>query len=612
MLSPLQTQLSPGESQGNRSLPTCPADAPLPSNPPAPPHGTPATPQRRLERRLTLLAASSAGVALLLACTTLVTLEHVRERRTLAGSLAIASGVMLAAGFAGCLFTRRLRRQIAEPLVQLTAIASRVAAERDYTLRVARSPHGDSVELTDAFNDVLAQIQSRDESLRAAHDQLEHRINERTAELAYERDQLRVLLDSSPDVIYFKDLQSRFVRVSRSKAMSMLRHVPGLRERLGLTSPGDKLTPDLLIGMSDADIYTREHASRALADEQRIIETGQPLVGCTEKLTHQDGTVRWALTNKMAWRDKDGRVIGTLGISKDITKLKLAEEKLEQMHRQLLDASRAAGMAEVATGVLHNVGNVLNSVNVSTTLVADTVRHSKCAFVGKLAALLQEHAADLPRFLTQDPRGKVVQPYLTTLAEDLAREQTSVLLELDHLRKNVDHIKEIVAMQQSYARTSGVIEAISIPDLVEDALRMNAGSLSRHDIDIARDYRSRPVVALEKHKVLQVLVNLIRNAKYACDESGRTDKLLTIRIETRGEQVAILVIDNGVGIPPENLARIFNHGFTTRAQGHGFGLHSGANAAKEMGGSLVAHSDGPGLGATFTLTLPFKPAEARS
>jgi signal transduction histidine kinase len=182
-----------------------------------------------------------------------------------------------------------------------------------------------------------------------------------------------------------------------------------------------------------------------------------------------------------------------------------------------------------------------------------------------------------------------------------------MLTELDHLRKNVDHIKDIVAMQQSYAKTSGVIEVMSIPDLLEDALRMNAGSLARHDIELARDYQARPVVALDKHKVLQILVNLIRNAKYACDETGRTDKCITLRITADGRSVSIAVGDNGVGIPAENLTRIFNHGFTTRATGHGFGLHSGALAAKGMGGSLTVHSAGPGQGATFVLTLPLKP-----
>src|SRR6185503_8262435 len=119
--------------------------------------------------------------------------------------------------------------------------------------------------------------------------------------------------------------------------------------------------------------------------------------------------------------------------------------------------------------------------------------------------------------------------------------------------------------------------------------------------------RARPVVTTDKHKVMQILINLVRNAKHACDDSGCTDKIILVRITADEPGVKISVVDNGVGIPAENLLRIFNHGFTTRKTGHGFGLHSGALAAKELGGSLHVQSDGPGHGATFVLELPCKP-----
>ena len=294
------------------------------------------------------------------------------------------------------------------------------------------------------------------------------------------------------------------------------------------------------------------------------------------------------------------------GLNQEIASKEKAQRDLEDTHRQLMDTSRQAGMAEVATSVLHNVGNVLNSVNVSATLAADHVRRSKVSNVARLRDLLHQHRGDLGRFLTEDPKGRMIPAYLDSLAESLTKEQAAVIAELSALRNNIDHIKDVVAMQQSYAKTSGVTESISVPDLVEDALRMNAGSLARHDVDVARDYAGRPVITVEKNKVLQILVNLIRNAKYACDESGRTDKLILLRTTTDERGVEISVIDNGVGIPAENLTRIFAHGFTTRKHGHGFGLHSGALAARELGGSLTVRSDGPGKGATFTLRLPYK------
>ena len=163
-------------------------------------------------------------------------------------------------------------------------------------------------------------------------------------------------------------------------------------------------------------------------------------------------------------------------------------------------------------------------------------------------------------------------------------------------------------MQQSYAKIVGVTEKIKVTDLVEDALRLNSGTLARHEVELAREYDPQlPEVIVERHKVLQILVNLIRNAKYACDESGRREKRLVVRVTRGNGCINISTTDNGVGIAPENLTRIFNHGFTTRKDGHGFGLHSGALAAKEMGGTLVVHSDGPGKGASFTLSLPLTP-----
>jgi signal transduction histidine kinase len=259
--------------------------------------------------------------------------------------------------------------------------------------------------------------------------------------------------------------------------------------------------------------------------------------------------------------------------------------------------------------VLHNVGNILNSVNISASLVIERVKQSKGPGVSRLAALLQEKGTAAAEFLAHDERGKRIPEYLTSLGEQLASDQKMTLEELASLRDNLEHIKDTVAMQQSYAKLCGVTETVAVADLVEDSLRLNAGAFVRHGVTLRREFSEVPPITVDKHKVLQILVNLVRNAKYACDESGRADKLLTLRIESAPAGVRICVIDNGVGIPPENIPRLFTHGFTTRASGHGFGLHSGALAAQELGGTLRVMSDGPGRGATFILELPCTPAE---
>jgi signal transduction histidine kinase len=288
-----------------------------------------------------------------------------------------------------------------------------------------------------------------------------------------------------------------------------------------------------------------------------------------------------------------------------VTKEKETELALENAQRALLDASRLAGMAEVATGVLHNVGNVLNSLNVSASVISAGLKQSKVDSLHKLSALMKEHACDLGHFLTDDPKGKKVPDFLESLAQHSIAERDRLLAEAESLQRNVDHIKEIVSMQQSYATMVSIVEPLDAAALMEDSLRMNLGALARHSVAVVRDFRPAPPVLAEKAKVLQILVNLIRNAKYAADDGGRDDKKLVLRISTTMQgRVQLTVVDNGIGIPAENLTRIFAHGFTTRIGGHGFGLHSSANAAKEMKGSLTVTSAGLGKGAAFTLELP--------
>ena len=289
----------------------------------------------------------------------------------------------------------------------------------------------------------------------------------------------------------------------------------------------------------------------------------------------------------------------------EIAERKRAEEELQRTQQQLMDASRQAGMAEVATGVLHNVGNVLNSVNVSATLIAERLGQSRTANLARAAAMLRAKNGDLTQFLTQDPKGQLLPSYLADLSQHLEDERQEARAEIELLTRNIEHIKDIVAMQQTYARVSGLSEVLPVETLIEDALQLNIDSFTRHRITVVRDFTPVPAVTVDKHKALQILVNILRNAKHAMDDFETSEKRLTLRIrEQENHSVAIAISDTGVGIPAENLTRIFSHGFTTRKDGHGFGLHSAALAAQQMGGRLLAQSDGPGHGATFIFELP--------
>ncbi len=346
-------------------------------------------------------------------------------------------------------------------------------------------------------------------------------------------------------------------------------------------------------------------------DAKRIVEEWSHAV--REGLAHEaefrfcrpDGETRWVHLRVAPVLSETGERVGQIGTTEDITARKRAEAELAKAHKELVVASRQAGMAEVATGVLHNVGNVLNSVNVSATVMRESLKASEVASLGRVAALMRDHDGDLAGFLTADPKGRLIPGFVIQLADSLASEHAMFSAEHEQLARNIEHIKEIVAMQQNYARVSGVLEKVQIADVLEDALRINSGGLERHGVEVVRNFGEVPVATVDKHKVMQIFVNLVHNAKYALDESELADRRITLGIGMSGtDRIRIVVADNGVGIAQENLTRIFSRGFTTRRNGHGFGLHSGSIAAREMGGFLKAESGGIGRGATFTLEIP--------
>ena len=258
----------------------------------------------------------------------------------------------------------------------------------------------------------------------------------------------------------------------------------------------------------------------------------------------------------------------------------------DQLTAQLIDSSRRVGMADVASSVLHNVGNVLNSVNISADIVSKAVQELSIGNVARTATLLHEHESNLGTYLTQDPKGKLIPQYLENLGQHLSGEQAKILKELEGLVRNIDHIKQIIAAQQSIARSGGQTESTVVVDVMEQALDLALSPKDHEWIAIVRDYQVLPSMQLDKHQVLQILVNLIRNAKQAMQgQSGASHSLiLRARYSSKKEQsIHLQVSDSGAGIAKEHLSRLFQQGFTTKSHGHGLGLHHGALAAQQMG-----------------------------
>ena len=323
----------------------------------------------------------------------------------------------------------------------------------------------------------------------------------------------------------------------------------------------------------------------------------------------KDGTKFFVETSlKLTNQDKQEYIIA---IARDITERKRAEAKLKAAQEKLLETARKVGMAEVATGVLHNVGNVLNSVSVTAESIQKRIRNSKASYLGDAVKLLEEHSDKLGTFMTNEERGKKLPIFLANLSNELVDEQERCLEALEALTKHVQHVADIIQLQQSYSNTKGLIEPTSIAELIEDAIQINAEALSRNNVEVQREIANLPAILLDRHKVLQILTNLISNGRYALSKSNKDEKKLTISVKNlNNDYIQIEVCDNGIGIPEENMTRIFEHGFTTKKKGHGFGLHSTALSVNELNGSIKAHSDGIDQGAVFTIKLPFKTQEA--
>ncbi len=324
---------------------------------------------------------------------------------------------------------------------------------------------------------------------------------------------LRTLIDNLPDCIYAKDAAGR-------KTMANPADLKNLRCK----------TEADAIGKNDFDLFSREIAENFWLDDQKVLQ-GHPVINREEYFIDEEGRKRWLLTSKLPMRDQSGTIVGLVGIGRDITDIKQAEAKLDQIHKQLLETSRQAGMAEVATSVLHNVGNVLNSVNVASACVTDILRKSKAANLSKIAALLQRARSGPGSFHDQRSQRQTVARISGATGRTSDRRTNRLLwTNWTGCKRTSSTSRTLLPCNKTMRRLPAILESLPIVDLLEDAVRMNAGSMERHDIKVLREYSETPPVLMDKHKVLQILVNIVRNAKHACNDSGKPDKQIILRV----------------------------------------------------------------------------------
>ncbi len=485
------------------------------------------------------------------------------------------------------------------PIRALTQGARRVE-QGELEQPVPKFSNDEFGELSDAFNQMMVRLQTsigdKDHAvnqLQELNRTLEQRVAQRTEELKRGEVRLRAIIESMGDGIITLD-EGGYVLSMNPAAERIFR----IR-----TADAEGIHSALLLD----DTHTR--ALELMEDYKELISSPfQPSRGAqpAEYLGRRfDGSTfpMELVVSPVQIGEQRLRVC----ILRDVTRRKDTERRLAEAQQQLVDAAHKSGMAEMATGVLHNIGNILNSVMVSGEAIARTVGSTRLPGLVKASELLAAHRDDLGDFITRDEKGRLLPNYLATVAAALGDEKQIIAREIAGLNEKTTMMKDVIATQQSYARAGVFVERIEVTGLIEDALRVQEAQLRRAGVQVFKRFAATPVCMVHKSKLLQVVTNLIKNAREAMVDNDATGKTLDLQIThdvVSEEFASIRVIDNGCGIKKEDQVMIFNHGYTTKTDGHGFGLHTSALAMKEMGGMLQVSSDGPGRGSTFTVLIP--------
>ncbi len=309
----------------------------------------------------------------------------------------------------------------------------------------------------------------------------------------------------------------------------------------------------------------------------------------------------WDLEKLRRFRQHAISAVSKAKLVRDLT---FTADHLKKTQEMLTDAARHSGMSEIAANTLHNLGNLLNSINTSADEIIDLNRDLPVSLLQRLSALLAEHIDNLPEFLSNHQQGRQVPEALQLIAETLSRVSGDIDREVQDLRQVLDQLKTSLSDQERHIQTEEASQAIALSSCLEEALRVEEPLLTSRDVTLVKDWSDLPRVMIPKSRFLRVLVNLINNAVDAMAESSGERRLTITGSRREDGSVDVTVADTGCGIAPENMTQLFRAGYTTKKRGSSFGLHYSANIMHELGGSIAANSDGLGCGATFTLTLP--------
>ncbi len=394
---------------------------------------------------------------------------------------------------------------------------------------------------------------------------------------------LYTLINNMPDFIYIKDEKSRFIVANKK-----------LADVMHFEKPED------LVGKMDMDYYPKELAQKFFNDEQLILKSKKPLINCIEDGLNEKGNKIILSTTKIPIFNKNNDVIGIIGIGRDVTDLKNAQEEIKEREVQLAHES---GKAEIVSDILHNIGNVLNSVTVAVLEINRSLEESKISSLVKLVNLVNEHQHDLPSYIESDEKGKVIPVLLNKISNKLIEEQIFIANEVIQLEKRLEVIIHILELQRGVSKNSLFIKSESVNEMLDVAIDILHSKLENRNILVLKNVDFALKINCIRSKIIHVFVNFLKNSIESFDECNTSDFIIEVEGYETENKIVVRFKDNGIGINSDDLNKIFNHGFTTKQSGYGFGLHSCANAIQEINGKIFATSEGQNKGCIITIEL---------
>jgi signal transduction histidine kinase len=272
-------------------------------------------------------------------------------------------------------------------------------------------------------------------------------------------------------------------------------------------------------------------------------------------------------------------------------------QRLSHTQTQLAQTSQAAGRSQVASTVIHNVGNVLTNVNSLIDAACDRTQRLRISPLNKLADRLRSEDQNIAML-------EATPDYLEGLAGSLLSDQQSISELLSTLNDNVRHIHDVIRAQRQHADQSLELRPVALHDVIQEAISCCRARLEEDSVQVTVSGQLQVEIACDRSLMLQTMINLIGNARYAMRSLDSTSRHLQIRASADSRTAQIEFQDNGCGMTPETLARVFDAHFTTREGGTGLGLHFCAITLKRIGGTIEAASEGHGKGSVFTIRAP--------